>query len=129
MNKLLIAFLIFLCGALPAFSGENGADSFQEIFENSQNGKVVIIDVREKGEIDEGMLPGAKWIPLSKIQSENNWDKEFKEIAGDNKKVYLYCRSGGRAEKVRQLLKDKGISAANLGGYESLSKQLPKKYK
>ncbi len=90
----------------------------------AQEGKAVIVDVREEIEIAEGMLKGAKWYPLSKIKKEKNWYKDFKEMSKE-KKIYLYCRSGGRAGKVESMLKEKGIEAKNIGGFMTLQNEVP----
>lgn len=88
-----------------------------------QKDKAVIVDVREKDEIDAGMIKDAKWFPLSKIQTDPNWEKDFENIT-QGKKVFLYCRSGNRSGKVMDLLKKNGIDSENIGGYEALKKDL-----
>ena len=108
---------------LTIFSCVQAADS-EAAYKEAEAGKAIIIDVREKNEIEEGMVKGAKWFPLSKVQNDANWLTEFKKMAGD-KKIYLYCRSGGRSGKVQSLLKEKGVSADNLGGFMTLQNELP----
>ncbi len=107
----------------PLYS-QNSHSNSKEAYELMTQEKAIIIDVREENEITEGMIKGAKWFALSKINQDQNWLKEFKAITGD-KKIYLYCRSGGRSGRVQSLLKEKGISAENLGGYMTLQNELP----
>lgn len=73
--------------------------------------EIVLIDVREKYEWDEGYIEGAINIPLGEIDNER-----VKEIP-KNKNVYLYCRSGGRAEIANQLFQKMGfLNVVNMGG-------------
>lgn len=106
------------------FSFSIFATTPQEAFDLSQKGKAVLIDVREKEELQDGMVKGAKWFPLSKIENDSNWKKEFTPIAKD-KKIFLYCRSGRRSEKVEALLKELKFDAENIGGYQDLKDILP----
>jgi rhodanese-related sulfurtransferase len=90
-----------------------------------QKDKAVIVDVREKDEIENGMLKDAIWFPLSKIEKYPNWEKDFVKLTQE-KKVFLYCRSGNRSGKVMNMLEKKGIESENIGGYEALKKDLSK---
>ena len=83
--------------------------------------KAVIVDVREKDEIESGMIKDAKWFPLSKIQTDPQWEKDFAKLT-QGKKIFLYCRSGNRSGKVKDILEKKGIESENIGGYEALKK-------
>ena len=77
----------------------------------------ILIDVREKDEVAQGMLKGARWIPLSTLDEKQilALKEEFKD-----KKIEVYCRSGGRAGKFIKLLNLSEKAATNLGGYEEL---------
>jgi rhodanese-related sulfurtransferase len=83
-------------------------------------GKAVFIDVREESEVKEGMIKGALWIPLSKIEENKSAEVEKIKNLGKNKQVFLYCRSGNRSGKVKSYLQDAGQLSVNLGGYSSL---------
>lgn len=96
----------------------------REAYEMSQRGKAVLVDVREADEIKDGMINNAKWFPLSKIQNDRNWKKEFVAMAGE-KKIFLYCRTGNRSGQVKSLLKDHNIQSENIGGYLTLKDELP----
>jgi rhodanese-related sulfurtransferase len=117
MHKLLA--LLFILFSFNTFAADP-----KTAYSLSQKNEAVMIDVREEDEIQSGMVKGAKWFPLSKIENDKNWKKEFTKLAGD-KKIFLYCRSGRRSEKVLNILKDVGIESKNIGGYETLKTILP----
>jgi rhodanese-related sulfurtransferase len=98
----------------------------KEAFSQAQKGSAVLIDVREKDEIAEGMIENAKWFPLSKIESDKEWTESFKKMT-EGKKIFLYCRSGKRSGRVETILKEHAISSENIGGYMELKNQLPTK--
>lgn len=100
------------------------AQNPKEVYKEAQEGKAVIVDVREQNEIADGMVKDAKWFPLSKIKSDKNWYNEFKKMAG-KKKIYIYCRSGHRAGIVQSKLKEHGTDAVNFGGFMTLGHELP----
>lgn len=79
--------------------------------------ETILIDVREQDEVAQGMLKNAQWIPLSKVDEKKI--TELKEQYKD-KKIEVYCRSGGRAGKFISLLGLPKDRATNLGGYEEL---------
>jgi len=83
-----------------------------------QSRGALIIDVRTKGEYDQGAIPGSKNIPLQVINSKIN---EIKKL---NKPVITYCASGMRSGSAATILKAQGIEAMNGGGWFSLSQKL-----
>lgn len=97
----------------------SSATTPQEAYAEVKAGEAVLIDVREQAEVQEGMINYAQWFPLSKIKNDPSWLKELRPIIED-KKIYLYCRSGNRSGQVKEILKEKGIQAENLGGYQEL---------
>ncbi len=117
MKNLILVFACLLSTTL-------WAQSSKEVYEMAQEGKAIIVDVREENEIADGMVKGAKWFPLSKINQDKNWDQEFKKMTGE-KKVFVYCRSGGRAGRVKGMLHDKGTESVNFGGFMTLQNELP----
>lgn len=118
MKKVVIIFLSLLSLTAFAFSDPNKA------YLEMKDGKAVIIDVRESDEIAQGTVKDAKWFALSKTKNNENWKQDFSKMV-EGKKVYLYCRSGHRAEQLRTLLKESNMQAENLGGFESLKKIIP----
>ncbi len=63
---------------------------------------VVLIDVREQWEYDEGHIPGVKLIPLGQLPNRLN------EIPKD-KFVVMTCRSGNRSNQATQFLRQQGF--------------------
>lgn len=87
-----------------------------------RNDFAVLIDVREKDEIAEGMAARGEWFPLSKAESSQPADQaEFKSFLAKlpkDKKIILYCRSGNRSGKFAAILEAQGFKTANMGGFE-----------
>lgn len=115
----------FISLLLCLFSLNAAAESSaKEAYNLMLEKKAVIVDVREKDEIESGMIAKADWFPLSKIESDKNWKEDFKKLAA-GKKIFVYCRSGRRSGKVKDILKAEGMESENLGGYETLKSELP----
>ncbi|WP_034061578.1 rhodanese-like domain-containing protein [Lacinutrix jangbogonensis] len=83
-----------------------------------QSRGALILDVRTKGEYDQGSITGSKNIPLQVINSKIN---DIKKL---NKPVITCCASGMRSSSAASILKAQGIEAINGGGWSSLSKKL-----
>ncbi len=98
----------------------------EEAYSLAQEGKAVLVDVREAHEVEQGMIKNAKWFPMSKITADENWKKDFVALV-EGKEIFLYCRTGNRSGKVQKILKENGLQSENLGGYETLKNQLPTK--
>lgn len=84
----------------------------------------VLVDVREKGEWDQGHLLGALFLPLSWLKAESKGDKLAEHAAEKlpaNKVVYLHCRSGGRVLPAAGILKKAGYDVRPLKwGFDDL---------
>lgn len=90
-----------------------------------EKGEAVIIDIREEKELQEGMVKGAKWFPLSRLKQDENWVQDFKSLV-KNQKIYLYCRSGRRVKEFQTALSKQSLAKGiNLGGLAELSQLLP----
>lgn len=63
---------------------------------------VVVLDVREQWEYDEGNIPGVTLIPVSQVASR------LSEIPTD-KEVIITCRSGNRSGQVTDYLREQGF--------------------
>jgi phage shock protein E len=118
VKKLILSLLALFSTASMA------ATTPKDAYSMVKSGRAVIVDVREADEIKDGMIEKATWLPMSKINANEDWLKEFKQTTKD-KKIFLYCRSGNRSGKVQTLLKAKGIESENIGGYEALKTDLP----
>lgn len=78
----------------------------------------VIIDVRTKGEYDEGHLA-----EVDQLQDFTNGDFQAQlENLDKNETYYLYCRTGNRSGKAARLMKQKGFEHVyNVGGFNDLA--------
>ncbi|OIP58882.1 MAG: hypothetical protein CO143_03180 [Candidatus Moranbacteria bacterium CG_4_9_14_3_um_filter_45_14] len=78
----------------------------------------LLIDVRTKGEFEERHAEGAVNIPVEEI-----CDRKLGvlENIGKNTPLYLYCRSGTRSEKAKEILRSFGYTdVVNLGGLDDV---------
>jgi rhodanese-related sulfurtransferase len=65
--------------------------------------EVLVLDVREQFEYNEGHIPGVKLIPMNEVSSR------LGEIPTD-KTVVVTCRTGNRSSQVADYLRSKGYS-------------------
>lgn len=71
----------------------------------------VVVDARTKSEFADGHFPGAINIPVDVLPSE------LKQLKNKQSKIIVYCRSGARSERAKQILNYSGYSAVmNAGG-------------
>ncbi len=87
-----------------------------------RNDFAVVLDVREEGEVKEGMAQGALWIAKSKIDADAPEWKSFLEKHPKHKQIIVYCRSGNRSGKVADLLVKQGYQVSNMGTFSSWQK-------
>lgn len=64
----------------------------------------LILDVRSSEEYAEGHVPGSLNIPYDLIQDHLNELEKYK-------KIYVYCKIGGRAQKASEALIQLGLSS------------------
>ena len=81
-----------------------------EVQEKLKNGnRPFLLDVREKQELQEGYISGAKLIPLRQLSSH------IKELPKD-REIVCVCRSGNRSRVAARQLIAAGYSASNMKG-------------
>lgn len=73
----------------------------------SRNSNTILLDVRSYEEFEQGIIPGAITIPADEVGNR------IVEIP-PGKQIYIYCKSGVRAEMVYALFKEKGIPSKYL---------------
>lgn len=115
--KSITAFILFttLC-ASAALAGP------KEAYKEMKDGKAIILDVREKSEVDEGIIKGAEWVPLSAMEkSPSQTIKKVSELS-EGKTIYVYCRSGRRSQTFIDKMETSDLTGKNLGGFEDLVK-------
>ncbi|XP_076393691.1 rhodanese domain-containing protein CG4456 isoform X2 [Megachile rotundata] len=94
--------------------------NYTDILEAQKDDSILIIDVREKEEIDEtGKLPGSIHIPMGEVSNTlmNLSEQDFKERFDKKKpskdtKIILSCRSGKRSGIVQEELQKFGYENA-----------------
>ncbi len=85
----------------------NGINAFRS------ESRAMLIDVREPGEFRQGHIPGARNIPLSKIENARS------AIHDKDMPLYVYCQKGTRSGRAVSALKKMGYTNVNnLGGIE-----------
>lgn len=71
--------------------------------------KLELVDVREYDEVAQGMIPGAKHIPMNEIPEKLDYFKKDQE--------YIFiCRSGRRSANVCFYMQDQGYKVCNMVG-------------
>lgn len=118
--KTILTLLLFLSTATLASSDPKKA------YAEARAGKAIIVDVREFEEIKDGLIDKAVWLPMSLISQKGQMLMDFKDIA-QGKHVYLYCKSGKRALRCQDMLRELGIESESIGGYDFLKTVLPTK--
>lgn len=93
-------------------------EELEELLKNDES--INVVDVREDEEVAQGIIPGAKHIPLGEIPDRlDELDK--------SQHYYMVCRSGGRSGRACHFLKEKGFSVTNVdGGMRSWTKEVEK---
>lgn len=84
------------------------------IMDYKETKNAVLLDVRTPQEFKEGHIPGAKNLPLQKIQNAGSMIKN-KERA-----VFCYCHSGARSKRAVKMMEKLGYTnVVNIGGISS----------
>jgi len=101
------------------FAVEHTKDSLSTIKKNVESKKAVLVDVREKGEWDEGHIKGAIFLPLSSLR-DGITAAERKQLP-QGKIIYLHCAVGFRAKTAANLLEKYNAKVRPLPlGYDEL---------
>lgn len=106
MRRGLAAILAALM-LLPGCSGKKASYhqiSQEEAKERMNHENVVILDVREQSEYEEGHIPGAVLLPVSTITK----DTAAAVIQDFDTEVLVYCRSGNRSRTASSALGELG---------------------
>lgn len=120
MKKLMLAAIALFCATQFSFAlSAEETKPLSEVKKDVQDGKAVLVDVREKKEWDEGHLKDARLVPLSALNAEQNAAADLPK----DKTIYLHCRMGKRAEAAAEILNKQGYHAIPLKeGFDDLSK-------
>src|SRR5262249_36111765 len=109
--------LLILATLLALQEVDHTKDSLDTVKTAIAKKEAVLVDVRQKGEGDQGHPKGALPVPLSWLKAESKGDK-FAEHAAEKlpekKVLYLHCRSGARVLPAAGLLKKLGYDVRPL---------------
>jgi phage shock protein E len=115
----LTAIAIGMAPAAVAAGGQVEAIAPDAAAQQMKAGKAIVIDVRERSEIDAGMAEGARWYPTSSIESDPDGFRKFIASLPEDRTLVFYCASGRRSGKAAEIAnEDLGRKAANLGGFK-----------
>lgn len=83
----------------------NNNISYDDLKELMRNKAIYLIDVRSGQEYEEGHLDGAINIPVYNIENEIQ-----KKVKDKNETIILYCSSGSRSKKAKNILEKLGYT-------------------
>ncbi|WP_114985759.1 rhodanese-like domain-containing protein [Cyclonatronum proteinivorum] len=100
------------------FSSSNGIDiSSKEFKEKLEKDRGVVIDVRTRGEFEDGHLA----ITDQQLDLTNGEFQQAVPNLDPDKTYYLYCRSGNRSGQAARMMKQAGFeNVFNVGGFDTL---------
>ncbi|WP_010532330.1 rhodanese-like domain-containing protein [Lentibacillus jeotgali] len=82
-------------------------DRVKKLMNEDEN--MVVVDVREDEEVAQGMIEGAKHIPLDKIPHSTN-------VLDKDKHYVFVCRSGRRSMTAASFLNEYGFNVSSMEG-------------
>ncbi|WP_121965733.1 rhodanese-like domain-containing protein [Myroides sp. N17-2] len=105
-NVLILLFIVMLSVSFTGYSQDKvnhllNNSSFKQVIEQTE---VQLIDVRTPKEFSEGTIEYAKNIDFL----GDNFLEQTKDLSKD-KPLYIFCKSGKRSEKARNLLLENGF--------------------
>ena len=106
MGRMVASVLLFV--STIALAADYTKDGLEVIKAKVQKGEVILVDVREKNEWDEGHVSGAKLFSLSRL-SKGATKEEIESVIGKDKIVYLHCKAGVRCMKAAEILEKQGF--------------------
>lgn len=110
-SRVLLTILLIV-SPLFLFCGKPKAQ--QEIADWVKDGALVV-DVRSPEEYAQEHFPGAVNIPIDSVSSR------LDEFGGKDRKIVLYCRSGGRSARAASILEKEGFTGVkDAGGIRNL---------
>lgn len=109
--KRFLALLFALCLLVLAGCGQQADAAYRQISQEEAKemmdaGDVVVLDVREQSEYDEGHIPGAVLLPVGSIDG----DTAAAVIPEKSATVLVYCRSGNRSKTAAAALVELGYT-------------------
>jgi len=113
-------FTLFTLSGLIVLAQAHGFASPNMAFKQMKAGNAILIDVREVKEAEGGMAKGAILMPHSQVNADSKTWQDFVKSLNPKKEIFVYCASGGRAQKTLFKLKKLGFNKVyNIGGFSS----------
>lgn len=81
---------------------------FKQVLDSKKD--ITVIDVRERSEYADGHVPGAINLPRGVIEFKIWPYVGYPEKTDMNKRIYLYCKTGGRVSLAAKSLQDLGFT-------------------
>lgn len=112
MTGKLIPLLLSMVMLLSGCAGETTDTRYHQINAETardmmnEQPEVVVLDVREPGEFDNGHIPGAVLLPLDSITETS----AAEVIPALDSTVLVYCRSGNRSKRASAALAELGYT-------------------
>lgn len=101
-----LAVLLLLLGCSGETKGYTQITQEEAKTMMEEETSLVILDVREESEYQEGHIPGAVLLPVGEIDEES-----AKDTIGDkDTTVLVYCRSGNRSKTASEALSKLGYT-------------------
>ncbi len=113
ISKITLLFLMIenlLAATIPAISPRDAMELLTQK-------KAIIVDVRETGELKNGMVKDAMIMPLSLMNTD-----AFEEVVLSlplDKDLIIYCRSGRRSNIMGTELEKRGYTVWNMGAFDA----------
>ncbi len=108
---LLLCIIITGCSSQSMEGTKLNKITTKEVYDLINDEDVIIVDVREKYEYDEGHLQNSVLIPQGNIEDIADY------VDNKDKKIIVYCRSGRRSNAAGQVLVDMGYTNVyDMGG-------------
>ena len=110
---------VVVLAVAPALSlgAEHTKDSLAIVKKNVDEGKAVLVDVREKREWDDGHVEGALLLPLSELQKNVQLGAKLPK----DKIIYTHCVVGKRCVTAGNILEKLGYEVRPIQpGYKEL---------
>ena len=109
--KRILALILGMLLVLTGCGGTAMENTYQQISQEAakemmDTQEVIVLDVREQYEFDEGHIPGAVLLPVGSITK----DTAAAVIEDPDTVVLVYCRSGNRSKTATQALADIGYT-------------------
>jgi rhodanese-related sulfurtransferase len=117
-HSLLLVTAIWMAPAAVAAGGDVAAIAPAEAAQQMKAGKAIVIDVRERSELDAGMAEGARWYPTTSIDSDPDAYRKFIASLPQDQTLVFYCASGRRSGAAAEIARKDGRKTANLGGFK-----------